>query len=166
MGKSQQGEDDDLVEVVVEIPRGSRNKYEEDDAGAIWLDRRLGGPVGFPGDYGYVVGVRGEDGDALDALVLLDEATFPGVHIRCRVIGALLVQSGDSPESKLLCVPVGDHHQDHLVDLTDLPRNFLDELDAFFRAYRMLESGSVQVIERQSRATALAALRSARRSGS
>ena len=65
-----------LVDVVVEIPRGSRNKYEEADDGTMWFDRRLGGPTGFPGDYGYVLGLDGEDGDALDALVLLEEPTF------------------------------------------------------------------------------------------
>ena len=66
-----------LVEVVVEIPRGGRNKYEQDDDGVIWFDRRIGGPAGFPGEYGYVVGIEAEDGDALDALVLCDEATYP-----------------------------------------------------------------------------------------
>jgi inorganic pyrophosphatase len=142
---------DGTVEVVVEIPRGSRNKYEETDDGVIWFDRRLGGPVGFPGDYGYVVGLKGEDGDALDALVLLDEATFPGVHIRCRVLGSYLFQVGDERETKLICVPVTDHHQDHLKDLSDLPDNALRELDAFFEAYRMLEDKKVSVLEHRSR---------------
>lgn len=158
MSSHEQADRSDVVEVVVEIPRGSRNKYEEDETGVIWLDRRLGGPVGFPGDYGYAVGVSGEDGDALDALVLLDEATFPGVHIRCRVIGAFRVLTGGSPETKLICVPVHDHHQDHLIDLTDLPGNFIEELEAFFRTYRMLESGPVEVLEHQSRSAVLATL--------
>ena len=139
------------VEVVVEIPRGSRNKYEESDQGVIWFDRRLGGPVGFPGDYGYVVGFRGEDGDALDALVLLDEATFPGVHIECRVLGSYLFKVGDEKETKLICVPTTDHHQDHLRDLDDLPDNALRELDAFFEAYRMLEGKEVTVLEHRHR---------------
>jgi inorganic pyrophosphatase len=153
---------DGLVDVVVEIPRGSRNKYEEAADGVLWFNRRLGGPVGFPGDYGYVVGAEGEDGDALDALVLLDEATFPGVHIRCRVIGAFVLQIGDdsdaSAETKLICVPQRDHHQDHLVDLGDLPDNFLEELGAFFEAYRMLEPGQVRVLRRRSRAEAVRSL--------
>lgn len=153
---------DGRVEVVVEIPRGSRNKYELGDDDVIWFDRRLGGPVGFPGDYGYVVGASGEDGDALDALVLLDEATFPGVHIRCRVIGAFVLQVGDDPEqdaeTKLICVPERDHHQDHLVDLESLPENFREELGAFFEAYRMLEPGTVRVLDTQSRESALRTL--------
>jgi inorganic pyrophosphatase len=147
-----------VVEVVVEIPRGSRNKYEQDDEGIIWFDRRLGGPVGFPGDYGYVVGHQGEDGDALDALVLLDEATFPGVHIRCRVIGSYLVRSGDDEETKLVCVPERDHHQDHLQDLDDLPPNAREELDAFFESYRMLEEKKVSVLDHVGRERTLALL--------
>lgn len=144
-------ERDGTVEVVVEIPRGSRNKYEEADDGVLWFDRRLGGPVGFPGDYGYVVGQQGEDGDALDALVLLDEPTFPGVHIQCRVLGSYLFQVGDGKETKLICVPVSDHHQDHLRDLSDLPDKALLELDAFFEAYRMLEEKTVKVLEHRGR---------------
>ncbi len=147
------------VDVVVEIPRGSRNKYEEADDGTMWFDRRLGGPAGFPGDYGYVKGLDGEDGDALDALVLVEEPTFPGIHIRCRVLGSYLLTVGDVEETKLICVPDHDHHQDHLRDLGDLPENFLDELDAFFEAYRMLESKDVEVRERRDLAETRAHLR-------
>lgn len=132
-------------DVVVEIPRGSRNKYEASEDGTIWFDRRLGGPAGFPGDYGYVVGATGEDGDALDALVLIDEATFPGVHLACRVIGGYVLRVGDIEETKLLAVPEADHHKDHLQDLSDLPSRFVEELDAFFAAYRMLEEPAVEV---------------------
>ncbi len=139
------------VEVVVEIPRGSRNKYEQSEDGVIWFDRRLGGPVGFPGDYGYVVGLKGEDGDALDALVLLDEPTFPGVHITCRVLGSYLFQVGEIRETKLICVPASDRSQEHVRDLEDLPGAALEELDAFFEAYRMLEEKQVSVLEHRGR---------------
>lgn len=98
---------DGTVEVVVEIPRGSRNEYEATDDGTIWFDRRLGGPVGFPGDYGYVVGYQAEDGDAL--------------------LGSYLFGVGDDNETRLICVPSADHHQDHLRDLSDLPHNALLE---------------------------------------
>lgn len=147
-----------LVDVVVEIPRGSRNKYEEADDGTMWFDRRLGGPTGFPGDYGYVLGLDGEDGDALDALVLLEEPTFPGIHIRCRVIGSYLLGVGDIQETKLICVPEQDHHQSHLRDLDDLPGNFLEELDAFFETYRMLETKGVTVQSRHNLADTRAAV--------
>ncbi len=145
-------------DVVVEIPRGSRNKYEASEDGIIWFDRRLGGPAGFPGDYGYVIGADGEDGDALDALVLIDEATFPGVHVPCRVIGAYLLKVGDIEETKLLAVPERDHHHDHLEDIADLPPKFLEELDAFFTAYRMLEDPEVEVLEHLDRAAGIRAL--------
>lgn len=154
--------EDGLVDVVVEIPRGSRNKYEEAEDGRIWFDRRLGGPAGFPGDYGYVIGVEGEDGDALDALVLLDEATFPGVHVRCRVLGAFVLDVDGTLETKLICVPEHDHHADHLRGLHDLPENFREELVAFFRAYRMLEPGAVELHEQRDRHAVLAGLRQAR----
>lgn len=144
-----------LVEVVVEIPRGGRNKYEQDDDGTIWFDRRVGGPAGFPGEYGYVVGIEAEDGDALDALVLCDEATYPGVHMIARVLGAFVIRTGEDTETKLLCVPEGDHHQDHLRALADLPSNALDELDAFFAAYRMLEPGSCEVVDHLDRTVVL-----------
>jgi inorganic pyrophosphatase len=145
-------------DVVVEIPRGSRNKYEAGEDGTIWFDRRLGGPAGFPGDYGYVIDADGEDGDGLDALVLIDEATFPGVHVSCRVIGGYVLQVGDLEETKLLAVPEHDHHADHLEDLDDLSSAFLEELDAFFTAYRMLESPGVEVLDHLDRETAVKAL--------
>jgi inorganic pyrophosphatase len=147
-----------LCDVVVEIPRGSRNKYEASDDGVIWFDRRLGGPAGFPGDYGYVIGADGEDGDALDALVLIEEATFPGVHMACRVIGAYLLQVGEIEETKLIAVPEADHHSDHLQDLDDLPSKFVEELDAFFAAYRMLEDPQVRVLDHLDRKAAIRAL--------
>lgn len=145
-------------DVVVEIPRGSRNKYEAGEDGTIWFDRRLGGPAGFPGDYGYVVGADGEDGDALDALVLIEEATFPGVHMPCRIIGAYLLQVGDIEETKLLAVPERDHHADHLRDLSDLSEAFREELDAFFTAYRMLEAPEVKVLDHLARDQAIRTL--------
>jgi inorganic pyrophosphatase len=144
-----------MVEVVVEIPQGRHSKFEEDDDGRIWFDRRIGGPAGFPGEYGYVVGADGEDGDALDALVLMPEATFPGVHMIARVIGAFLLSIGDRRETKLICVAVNDSSSDHLKDLGDLPSAQVDELVAFFEAYRMLEPGTIEVLERQGRDQAL-----------
>ena len=144
-----------LVEVVVEIPRGGRNKYEQDDDGAIWFDRRIGGPAGFPGEYGYVVGIDAEDEDALDALVLCDEPTYPGVHMIARVLGAFVLRIGGDVETKLLCVPEADHHQDHLRGLGDLPDNALEELDAFFVSYRMLEPGEVEVVDHLDRDTVM-----------
>lgn len=163
-GQAASTSEDRMVEVVVEIPRGSRNKYEEADDGTLWFDRRLGGPVGFPGDYGYVVGAEGEDGDALDALVLLEEATFPGVHVWCRVLGSFILRKGETEETQLICVPVSEHRQDHLVDLErDAPDSFVQELEAFFEAYRMLESEPVTVAARLGLSETLVRLETARK---
>ncbi|GAB3117886.1 inorganic diphosphatase [Janibacter alkaliphilus] len=149
---------DGVCDVVVEIPRGSRNKYEVNDDGEMWFDRRLGGPAGFPGDYGYVIGAEGEDGDGLDALVLIDEPTYPGIYIRTRVVAAFLLKVGEIEETKLICVPRNSHYVDHLGDLGDLAPAFVEELDSFFAAYRMLEEVGVEVLEHQDRETAIATL--------
>ena len=95
--------------MVVEIPKGSRNKYEADhDTGAIWLDRHLFTATTYPTDYGFVPQTLAEDGDPLDALVLLDEPTFPGCHVRARVIGVFWMADEQGPDAKLLCVPAHD----------------------------------------------------------
>ena len=90
------------VEVIVEIPKGSRNKYEADhESGAIWLDRMLFTATQYPTDYGFVPGTLAEDGDPLDALVLLDEATFPGCHIMARPVAVFFMEdeAGREPSS-------------------------------------------------------------------
>ena len=98
---------------------------------------------------------RIQAGDVLDALVLMPEATFPGVHMIARVIGAFLLSIGERRETKLICVAVNDSSSDHLKDLGDLPSAQVDELVAFFEAYRMLEPGTIEVLERQGRDQAL-----------
>src|SRR3954447_16707575 len=101
--------DPGALDVVVEIPRGSRNKYEfDEERGVMRLDRRLLGAIVFPADYGFVPGTRGADGEKLDALVLLDEPTYPGIWISARAIGVSWIGTKDGREAKLLCVPVGD----------------------------------------------------------
>src|SRR3954453_8966612 len=93
----------------VEIPGGSRNKYEFDQKlGGLVLDRRLFASMAYPADYGYLEGTLGEDGDPLDVLVLVAEPTFPGCRIRVRPIGVFHMQDEKGPDDKVLCVPVGD----------------------------------------------------------
>ena len=97
------------VDIVVEIPRGSRNKYEMDhETGAIWLDRMLFTATQYPADYGFVPETLAEDGDPLDVLVLLDEPTFPGCHIRVRPVGVFWMADEAGPDAKVLCVPAHD----------------------------------------------------------
>lgn len=128
------------VEVVVEIPRGSRNKYEIDhDSGKIWLDRRLFTAMAYPADYGFIEGTLGEDGDPLDVLVLLDEPTFPGCHLMARPVGVFWMRDDAGPDAKVLAVPSNDPRFAAIQDLPDLPEHLLDEIRHFFEVYKQLE---------------------------
>lgn len=127
------------VEVVVETPRNSRNKYEVDDGGVVRFDRRLPGAFAFPADYGFVRGAVGTDGEPLDALVLMVEATFPGVHVRARVVGVIWVRTGHGREAKLVCVPFGDPAYRDVEDLAQLPEHLVREMAHFFDIYRELD---------------------------
>ncbi len=130
------------VEVIVEIPRGSRNKYEVNhDSGAIWLDRMLFTATLYPTDYGYFPGTLGEDGDPLDALVLLDEATFPGCHILARPVGVFFMEDEKGTDAKVLCVPATDPRWSGLRDISDVPTHLLNEIAHFFEVYKELEPG-------------------------
>jgi inorganic pyrophosphatase len=133
------------IEVVVEIPKGSRNKYEADhDTGAIWLDRHLFTATTYPADYGFVPHTLAEDGDPLDALVMLDEPTFPGCHVRARVVGVFWMADEKGPDAKLMCVPAGDPRWAEIEDLADVEIRrpmLLEEVGHFFDVYKMLEPG-------------------------
>lgn len=130
------------VDVVVEIPKGSRNKYEYDlDIGRIRLDRMLFSSTGYPTDYGFVPDTLAEDGDPLDALVLLGEPTFPGCLVRARVIAVFWMEDEAGPDAKLLCVPATDPRQSHLQDLGDVPWYQITEIWHFFNIYEALEPG-------------------------
>ena len=153
------------VEIVVEIPRGSRNKYEMDhDSGAIWLDRMLFTATQYPADYGFVPNTLAEDGDPLDVLVLLDEPTFPGCHISVRPVGVFWMTDEAGPDAKILCVPAGDPRQEHLRDLHDLAQFDRLEIEHFFLIYKQLEPGkSVEGASWAGRAAAEAEVEASRR---
>ena len=128
------------VDVVVEIPKGSRNKYEYDHhIDRIRLDRMLFSSTGYPTDYGFVPDTLAEDGDALDALVLLAEPTFPGCVVRARVIAVFWMKDEAGPDAKLLCVPATDPRHTHLQDLGDVPWYQITEIWHFFNIYKVLE---------------------------
>ncbi|WP_436740345.1 inorganic diphosphatase [Streptomyces sp. BBFR102] len=129
-------------DVTIEIPKGSRNKYEVDhETGRIRLDRRLFTSTSYPADYGFVEDTLGEDGDPLDALVLLDDPTFPGCLISCRVIGMFRMTDEAGGDDKLLCVPAGDPRVDHLQDIQDVSEFDRLEIQHFFEVYKDLEPG-------------------------
>ncbi|WP_016906287.1 inorganic diphosphatase [Streptomyces xiaopingdaonensis] len=128
-------------DVVVEIPQGSRNKYEMDHGnGRIRLDRMLFTSTRYPADYGFIEGTLGRDGDPLDALVLCDP-TFPGCVIRARAIGMYLMRDEHGPDEKVLCVPAGDPRHAHRQDIGDVSEFDKLEITHFFQVYKDLEPG-------------------------
>ena len=130
--------------VMVEIPKGSRNKYELDhETGQIMLDRMLFTSMQYPADYGFIDGTLGGDGDPLDALVFVGEPTFPGCRIRVRPVGMFLMTDEKGPDEKILCVPLRDPMWSHVEDLRDLNENLLNEIEHFFQVYKQLEGHTV-----------------------
>jgi len=148
------------VEVIIEIPKGSRNKYEANhDTGEIWLDRMLFTATMYPTDYGFFPRTLGEDSDPLDAMVLLEEPTFPGCRINARPIGVFWMADEKGPDAKVLTVPATDPRWAEISDIGDLPPHLLDEIAHFFEVYKALEPDkSTDVSEWQGREEAERAL--------
>lgn len=142
--------------VTIEIPAGSRNKYELDHStGRIKLDRMLFTATRYPHDYGFIDETLGGDGDPLDALVLVQEPTFPGCLIRCRAVGMFQMTDENGPDDKVLCVPVGDPRLEHIRDIRHVPEFDRMEIEHFFNVYKDLEPGkSVEGASWASRAAA------------
>jgi inorganic pyrophosphatase len=129
-------------DVVIEIPRGSRNKYEVDHAtGRVYLDRVLFTNFVYPTDYGFFENSLGGDGDPVDALVLLEYPVFPGVGLKVRVVGMLKMEDDGGIDEKLLCVPVKDPRFAHIQDIDDVPEQTRNEIEHFFTHYKDLEPG-------------------------
>ncbi len=127
--------------MTVEIPMGSRNKYEIDhETGRIRLDRTLFTATRYPADYGFIEDTLSEDGDPLDCLVLVQEPTFPGCLITARPIGVFWMRDEKGPDAKILAVPAGDTRRP-LSDITELPEHVLLEISHFFEIYKDLEPG-------------------------
>jgi inorganic pyrophosphatase len=143
-------------DVLVEIPKGQRNKYEVDHAtGRIRLDRTLFTSTQYPADYGYIEDTLGLDGDPLDALVLLQEPTFPGCVIHCRAIGMFRMTDEKGGDDKVLCVPSTDPRLEHLRDIDHVSKFDRLEIQHFFEVYKELEPGkSVEGAEWVGRAEA------------
>ena len=129
-------------DVTIEIPKGQRNKYEVDHAtGRIRLDRMLFTSTRYPDDYGFIEGTLGEDGDPLDALVLLEEPTFPGCLIRARALGMFRMRDEAGGDDKVLCLPSNDPRVESMQDLADIPHFYRLEIQHFFETYKDLEPG-------------------------
>jgi inorganic pyrophosphatase len=129
-------------EVIIEIPKGQRNKYEMDHVtGRIRLDRMLFTATRYPSDYGFVEDTLADDGDPLDALVLLEEPTFPGCVIRCRAIGMFRMRDEKGADDKVLCVVATDPRWEGLQDIDDVSAYDRLEIQHFFEVYKELEPG-------------------------
>ena len=127
------------IEVIIEIPKGSRNKYEVDhETGKVYLDRYLFTPMAYPADYGFIDHTLGEDGDPLDALVILPEPVFPGVIVEARPVGVFKMTDEAGGDDKLLCV-IDDVRYDHYQDISDVSQFLKDEIEHFFVHYKDLE---------------------------
>ena len=129
-------------DVTIEIPQGSRNKYEVDHAtGRIRLDRMLFTATRYPADYGYIEDTLGEDGDPLDALVLLDEPTWPGCLVAARPIGMFHMRDEAGGDDKIICVPAEAPRKLAIQDLDDIGTHTRLEIQHFFEVYKDLEPG-------------------------
>ena len=136
-----------VINVLIEIPAGSKNKYEFDkDLNAFILDRVLFSSVQYPYDYGFVPNTLADDGDPLDGIVLMDQPTFPGCIIASRPIAMLeMIDSGDRDE-KILCVPAEDPRYDEVKSLKDIAPHRLEEIAEFFRTYKNLEKKETKIL--------------------
>lgn len=136
-----------LLNVLIEIPGGSKNKYEFDkDLNAFALDRVLYASVQYPYDYGFVPNTLADDGDPLDGMVIMDQPTFPGCVITCRPIGMLEMIDGGDRDEKILCVPVKDPRYTQVESLNDIAPHRLDEIAEFFRTYKNLEKKVTEIL--------------------
>jgi inorganic pyrophosphatase len=140
------GNGTETLTVIVEIPKGSRNKYEYDKKKkTLVFDRMLFSSVHYPSDYGFIPDTLALDGDPLDALVLVWEPTFPGCVIESKPIGLFKMWDEKGEDDKILCVPVKDPLWNHIKDLTDVPPHLLKEIEHFFSIYKDLEMKKVRV---------------------
>ncbi|EKF85987.1 inorganic diphosphatase [Methanobacterium formicicum] len=136
-----------VVYAVIEIPKGSRNKYEYDkDKEAFALDRVLYSPIHYPAEYGIIPKTLWDDGDPMDILVVMEQPTFPGCVIETRIIGVMKMIDGGESDDKILGVPVNDPKFKDVQDISDMPKPFLDEISHFFTEYKRLEKKTTEVL--------------------
>lgn len=136
----------ELVNVVVEIPKGSHNKYEFDEKwGVIRLDRVLHSPVFYPTDYGFIPETRSEDGDHLDVLVLISEPVFPGCVVPVRPVGVMYMEDQMEKDEKIIAVATGDPLHSHIHNIEQVDEFFKKEVHHFFEIYKQLENKKVVV---------------------
>jgi inorganic pyrophosphatase len=148
----------------VEIPKGSRNKYEYDEGiGHVVLDRFLSSSMVYPTDYGFLMGHRGRDGDPLDAMVCVSEPTFAGCVIPVKPIALFKMRDEKGEDDKIVCVPTHDPGWNTAETLDDIPKAMQQEISHFFSVYKQLEGKDVEVDGWRSREEALEVIADGRR---
>lgn len=137
----------DIINVIIEIPKGSQNKYEYDKKhNMMKLDRVLFSPFHYPGDYGIIPQTLSEDSDPLDALVLVTNPTYPGILIESRPIGLLQMKDQGELDDKIICVSINDPRYLHTTDISDIEDHYRSEIGHFFQVYKDLEGKKVEII--------------------
>ena len=155
---------DDALRAFIEIPKGSRNKYEYDEAlDRVVLDRFLSSSMVYPTDYGYLIGHRGRDGDPLDVMVCVSEPTFPGCVIPVEAIALFKMHDEKGEDDKIVCVPLHDPAWNTFKGLEDIPEQLQLEIAHFFSVYKNLEGKPVEVEGWRSREEALQVIEEAKR---
>lgn len=150
----------DIFNVVIEIPRGSHNKYEYDEElGAIKLDRVLFSPFYYPTDYGFIPQTRSEDDDHLDALVVTTDSLFPGCIVAVRPVALFKMRDSGDMDEKILTVAADDPRFSHVVNIDDFSPHLPKEIAHFFESYKKLEGKSVEILGWEDRNAALDVLR-------
>ena len=153
-----------IVTVMIEIPKGSRNKYEYDkERKMLRFDRMLFSAVHYPSDYGFILDTLAQDGDALDALVLVWEPTFSGCIIEAKPIGLFRMRDEKGPDEKILCVPVADPQWNYIERLADVPPHLLKEIQHFFSIYKELEKKKIGVEGWEDRESAIKIIKESQR---
>lgn len=148
-----------ILDVIIEIPKGSRNKYEYDhEKGVIIYDRMIFSSMHYPSDYGFVPDTLALDGDPLDVLVLVTEPTFPGCYITVKPIGLFKMFDEKGPDAKILCVPVSDPIWNKINNLDEVNPHLLKEIEHFFQVYKDLEQKKVGIEGWESKEEAIAAI--------
>jgi inorganic pyrophosphatase len=157
------GVGDDVALAFIEIPSGSRNKYELDhESGQIVLDRMLFTSMRYPADYGFIEGTLARDDDPLDVLVFIGEPTFPGCRIRVRPIGIFWMTDEKGPDEKILAVPLRDPFFSHMSDIEDVLPDRRAEIEHFFETYKQLEGHEIETEGFSGRQDALASIAACR----
>ncbi len=153
-----------ILTILIEIPKGSRNKYEYDkERKIIKFDRMLFSAMHYPSDYGFIIETLAEDADPLDALVLVSEPTFPGCLIEAKPVGLFRMRDEKGPDEKILCVPLGDPHWNFIQELDDVPPHLLIEIEHFFRIYKELEKKKTGVEGWEDRESAIKSIKASRK---